>query len=193
MHDSISQNHVGQQMGHVAQQVSMHDSMIHNQTGVVEGQMAKTTSEDDTYYHYNNMYYKIPESAIIMRNSQNEFTGYQNTAGETIMLNTMSGLNQSQFAALHIGKYEGVQAAMTSMHDSTIQNQVGQNMGHVAQQVSMHDSMIHNQTGVNTGHVAQQVSMHDSMIHNQTGVVEGQMAKTTREDDTFVHYGGHVF
>ena len=131
--DSTIHNITGINTGHVAQQVSIHDSMIHNQTGVVEGQMAKTTSEDDTYYHYNNMYYKIPESAIIMRNTQNEFTGYQNSAGETIMLNTMTGLNQSQFAALHIGKYEGVQAAMTSMHDSTSQNQVGVNAGSIGQ------------------------------------------------------------
>lgn len=45
--------------------------------GVKEGQQAAQTSMDDTYYHFNDMYYKIPENSIIMRNAANQFTGYE--------------------------------------------------------------------------------------------------------------------
>jgi len=74
---------------------------------------AAKTSMTETYYHYNNMYYKLPENAMIMKNAQGEFTGYQ-LGGNYIVLANMVGLNQDQFKALHIGKYEGLQAAMTS-------------------------------------------------------------------------------
>jgi len=141
------------------------------QIGVVEGHKAAVTSMDETYYHFNNMYYKLPVDAIIMRNSENVFTGYQTSTGEQIMLSQMSGLDQTQFGALHIGKYEGVQAAMTSMHDSIKENHVG----------------------VNMGQAAAHVSMHDSMIHNQTGVVEGHNAAVTSMVDTHVQYNGQVY
>jgi hypothetical protein len=87
--------------------------------GVTEGMQAAKTSMTETYYHYNNMYYKLPENAMIMKNAQGEFTGYTTASGQQIVIANMVGLNQDQFKALHIGKYEGLQAAMTSIHDST--------------------------------------------------------------------------
>lgn len=38
------------------------------------------------------------------------------------MLGNMNGLTRDQFEALHIGQYEGVKAATTSMHDSVLSN-----------------------------------------------------------------------
>jgi hypothetical protein len=43
------------------------------------------------------------------------------------MISSMTGLNQDQFAALHIGKFEGEQAAKIS----TKMNSVGINAGQV--------------------------------------------------------------
>jgi len=123
-----------------------------------------------TYYHYNGMYYKLPVNALIMRNSQNEFTGYQTSSGQTIGLGSMIGLNQEQFSALHIGKYEGVQAAMTSIHDSTKMNNVGVNAG---------------QVGVVAGRVG--------VAAGQIGVQEGQKAATTSMDDTYYHWNGMFY
>ena len=69
----------------------------------------------------------------------------------------MSGLTQTQFAALHIGKYEGVQAAMQSMADSTKMNKVGVNAGKI---------------GVNAGTIGQQAGK-IGVVAGQTGVVAG--------------------
>jgi protein associated with RNAse G/E len=37
---------------------------------------AAKTSMDMTYYHYNGMFYKLPENAMILKNTQGQFIGY---------------------------------------------------------------------------------------------------------------------
>jgi len=171
--DSTSMNNVGVTAGQVgvnqAHTTSYYTKMDQNE-GATQGQQAAATSMNMTYYHYNGMYYKLPENALIMRNSQNEFTGYQTSSGQTIGLASMVGLNQEQFSALHIGKYEGVQAAMTSIHDSTKMNNVGVNAG---------------QVGVVAGRVG--------VAAGQIGIKEGQEAATTSMDDTYYHWNGMFY
>jgi len=105
----------------------------------------------ETYYHFNNMYYKVPTNAIIMTNSQNQFTGYQTSTGQTFNIDNMAGLNQDQFSALHIAQYEGEHAAATSIQDSTRMNNVGVNAAHVGV-VAGKVGVAAGQIGVNQAH-----------------------------------------
>lgn len=64
------------------------------------------------------------------------------------MLANMHGLNRDQFEALHIGQYEGLKAATTSMHESVLNNQLGVNNigvkeGLQAAQTSMDATYLH--------------------------------------------------
>lgn len=124
--------------------------------------MAETVSEDETYYHYNNMYFKIPANAIITYGASGDFMGYS-LAGQQVMMSQMTGLDQASFTALHIGKYEGVQAAMTSMKKNGV--------------------------GIAAGKIAANVGIKKAVV----GIKNGKAAEVTSEKDTYVKYGDHVY
>jgi hypothetical protein len=63
---------------------------------------------------------------------------YTNTSGEQVMLSTLTGLQQSQYKALHIGQYEGAKAASIS----TSQNNTGVVAGQRAAVTSMVDTHV---------------------------------------------------
>jgi len=107
-------NQIGVTEGHKAQVLGMQEGNV----GEKEGLAAEHESMDETYYHYNGMFYKLPTNAHILKSSTGAFMGYENAENVTIPLNQMDGLNEDQFKALNIGKYEGQQAAITSMKDS---------------------------------------------------------------------------
>jgi len=101
--DSVKENKVGiiagmaGKIGEIAGNIGVKMGLVgqgEGNVGVKEGQAAATTSMDETYYHYNNMYYKLPENAIITMNVNKEFTGYMTEGGEQVMLTSMSGLDQ---------------------------------------------------------------------------------------------------
>tara|TARA_B110001450_G_C17638696_1_gene488386 strand:- start:541 stop:1710 length:1170 start_codon:yes stop_codon:yes gene_type:complete len=130
--------------------------------GKTAGKMAETVSEDETYYHYNNMYFKIPANAVITYGASGAFMGYS-LAGQQVMMSQMTGLDQASFTALHIGKYEGVQAAMTSMKKNGV--------------------------GIAAGKIAANVGIKKAVV----GIKSGKAAEVTSEKDTYVKYGDHVY
>jgi|TARA_B110000285_G_scaffold146951_1_gene163990 hypothetical protein len=84
-----------------------------------------------TYYHYNNMFYKIPEGVEVEMNTNNE-AYYTNTSGEQVMLTSMSGIDQDQFSALHISQYEGEAIQTnTTQTSSTVTTSGQQDFSHV--------------------------------------------------------------
>ena len=133
--------------------------------GQKEGAMAAKLSMDETYYHYNGMYFKLPPHAVITYSSEGDFMGYTH-AGEQVLVSQMTGIDQAQFTALHIGKYEGVQAAMTSMKE----NGVGVAAGKVG--------VIKANVGIKDGNI---------------GMKAGLAAAATSIKDSYVKYNGHVF
>jgi len=66
---------------------------------------------NDTYVHYGGHIYQIPAGSIEQYNSQNEFSGYMLSNGETITAQQMTAMHQGDE-----GVQEGQQAAQTSMN-----------------------------------------------------------------------------